>query len=411
MSLYQYKAIDDRGEEITGMMDSPDEIHVLNHLTAKGLIVSSIKPKGAGSFLDTLKSLGYKSSRVSKLDLIIFTRQMASLLDAGIPVNSALRILSKQSAGRSIVELAEDIKEELESGSTITRALMKRRDVFSDSYISMVEAGEAGGMLPEVFSRLATILEIEKERREKIKSAVTYPIILIIAAVGGMTFLVVSVFPTFVKIFTRAHIRLPWTTRSLILVSELVKAYYPIIIGVVIALVVFIRWYSRTEEGQMKIDGLKLKLPIFGPLFEKVAMSTFAHNYRALNSSGIPLSRTLEIVSGTVGNKIISKAILDVIEKIKGGATIARPFEESGCFPPFVVHMISVGEESGRMDEMLDKVSEYYDKEVNYSITKLTNSLEPALIGVMGGVVAFMYLSLITPMMQMMKVARAGGLG
>jgi len=411
MSTFQYIALDKSGEEIRGVLDSPDEIHLLNHLTAKGYIVSSINPVGEG-VLGKLKSMLKSSGAgMNRMDLIIFTRQMASLLNAGIPVNNALRILSKQASSKAVKKLSDDVREELEGGATITQALSRRRDVFSDSYLSMVEAGEISGSLPDVFHRLATLLEIEKDRREQVKSAITYPIILIVSAVAGITFLVVSVFPTFVKIFTKAHIRLPWTTRFLLTLSDFIRSYYPTLLVVILAVVVFLKIFSGTDRGRYIIDSVKLKLPVFGDIFQKVAMSAFAHNYRALNSSGIQLSKTLEIVAGTVGNRVISEAVLEAMEKIKGGSTIARPFEESGHFPPLVVHMISIGEESGRMDEMLDKISEYYDKEVNYSIAKLTSLIEPMLIAVMGAVVGFMYLSLITPMMQMMKVAKAGGLG
>jgi len=411
MSTFEYIALDDSGEEVRGVLDSPDEIHLLNHLTARGYIVSSINPRGQG-LLEKLKGvLEHSGAKIKRLDLIIFTRQMASLLNAGIPVNSALRILSKQASSRAVKELSDDVREELEGGSTITQALSKRKDVFSNSYISMVEAGETSGSLPEVFDRLAALLEIEKERMDQVKSAVTYPIILIVSAIAGITFLIVSVFPTFVKIFSKAQIKLPWTTRFLLGASDFIKSCYPVLFIIVIGAIVFLKYYSKSDKGRYVIDSIKLKLPVFGDIFRKVSMSAFAHNYRALNSSGIQLSKTLEIVAGTVGNRVIADAILDAMEKIKGGSTIARPFEESGHFPPLVVHMISTGEESGRMDEMLEKISEYYDKEVNYSIARLTSLIEPMLIAVLGAVVAFMYLSLITPMMQMMKVAKAGGLG
>jgi len=411
MSTFEYMALDETGREISGVMDSPNEIHLLNHLTAKGYIVSSIKPRGEGIVEKLRKYIRSGGSRISKLDLIVFTRQMASLLNAGIPINSALRILSRQASSKIVSELSDEIRGELEGGSTITEALRKRKDVFSDSYLSMVEAGEASGSLPEVFDRLATLMEIDKERIDQVKSAITYPVILIIAALAGITFLIVSVFPTFIKIFSRANIKLPWTTRLLIALSDFVRANYPVILVVILVLALFVKFYSRTESGKVKIDELKLRLPIFGDIFKKVAMSAFAHNYRALNSSGIPIERTLQIVAGTVGNKAISRAILEARDKIKAGSTIASPFEESGYFPPLVVHMISTGEESGQMDEMLEKISDYYDKEVSYSIAKLTTLLEPMLLAVMGVVVGFMYLSLITPMMQIMKVAKAGGLG
>ncbi len=407
---YAYTAIDQSGREIMGEAESKSEIQLLNRLAGEGYMVSSLKERREGGFLLSLEALGYRRHRLGRMGLILFTRQMASLLSAGIPINTALRLFSQQSENEALVELTEGIKGDLEEGSTLSEAMWKRRDVFRDSYVSMVEAGEESGKLDEVFKKLAEVLEVENERREEIKSAVSYPVILIVASVIGVIFLLVAVFPTFIKIFGEAGVTLPWTTRLLVWLSHFIRDNMIIIAAGAVVSIAAARWYVNTDRGRLQFDRIKLKIPVVGNLLRKSAVATFAHMYRALLSSGVSTSRSLYIVSRTVGNAMFRQLIISIRGKIKEGATIAAPFRESGEFPPLVVHMLSVGEESGRMEDMLEKVSEYYEKEVSYAISRLTTMVEPVLIAVMGGVVALMYLSIISPMMQLMKVARAGGL-
>ncbi|MCD6379338.1 type II secretion system F family protein [bacterium] len=410
MTMYNFKAIDQKGIEISGEIEASGEMHIVNKLAARGYSPSFIKEKRKKIFTSFLDAIGY-GVKINNKDILLFTRQMASLIAAGIPITSALRLLAKQGSSNKIADLTNDIRESIEDGNTFSDALEKKIKIFGDSYLSMVKAGEESGDLPGVFKRLAELMEVESQRRSDIKSAISYPIVLILAAIGGAFFLIVGVFPTFTKIFSKANVSLPLTTKTMLALGKFMTAYYPFIIVGVLASFIFLYFYIRTESGKRKIDFLKIKAPIFGDLFMKSSLSRFAHNYMALNTSGIPVYRTLEIVSGSVNNLVIGGAILAAREKIKEGKTIAKAFEMAKRFPPFVVHMLSIGEESGKMDEMLEKIYEYYDNEVAYSISKLTKMIEPLLIAVMGVIVTFMYLSLVTPMMQMMKVVKGGGLG
>ena len=410
MSVYHYKAVDAHGVEVSGEMEFPDRIHLLNKLSAMGYFVSSVTEKKSFGFRKLLERTGFSSYRVGRKSRIIFTRQMASLLQAGIPINSALTLISRQTEDKGLVDLVKTLKRSIEGGSAVSEALSKRRDAFSDAYIAMVEAGEISGMLAEVFEKLANLEETENERRESVKSAVAYPLILVIASVMGITFLLVAVFPTFVKIFSAANVTLPITTRAIIAISDFVRTNLVYLVLGVVSVCLFVKWISGRKKGELFLDRLKLRIPLFGKLLRKTAISTFTHTYQALNSSGVPVEGSLRISSRSPGNKVIEAAVLDARMKISDGATIADAFEETGEFPPLVVHMFSIGEESGNMDDMLLKLCEYYEKEITYAISRLTTAIEPILIGVMGFVIAFMYLSLITPMMQMMKVAKGGGI-
>ena len=407
MPIYTYKVKDEFGTAICGEKESVSEIELLNNLTSLGYFVLNIRTKNRSLWA----SIGQLGQKIQPVDLIIFTRQLATLLDAGIPINNSLAILSQQVENKLLARVGQKIKSDIESGLTLSEALKKHPKIFDSTYQAMVEAGETGGMVAESLEKLASLSEITHDRKTKVKSAITYPAILVLAAIFGIGFLVLFVFPLFAKIFSRAKIVLPLPTRILIFISTLVRENWIFILSGSLILFFVLTRYFKTKSGKWKFDSLKLKLPIFGNLFRKSSMSSFAHTFGALNRTGIPIVKSLEIVSKVVGNVVIRKAIEDARDKISQGQTISQPFKDSGQFPPMVVHMLSVGEESGKMDDMLKKVTEYYDRDLDYTISKLTTSLEPILIAGMGFVVAFMYLSLILPMFQLLKVIRAGGLG
>lgn len=407
MPTYTYRVRDKKGELVTGEIEAESEKRVFSDLSESGYFVSSIKPKGRSPW----RGVSGLTGRVSAVDLIVFTRQLAAMLDAGIPINTSLNVIANQKEGKTMVQIAKRLRQNLEEGMDLAQAMGNESKVFDRSYIAMVEVGESSGKIAEMLSRLADLLEQKQERKTKVKAAVTYPIILVIAATLGITFLVVFVFPLFIKIFEKANVILPLPTRILIGVSNFVRGYWWALLGSLGGLVILARRYARTLSGKLFFDAIKLKLPIFGNLFRKVAISAFAHSYKALNVSGIPLVTTLKLVGEVVGNNVIARAIEKARIRITEGSSITLAFGETGQFPGIMMQMISAGEESGKMDEMLLKISQYYDKEVDYVISKLSTTLEPILLAVMGVVVAIMYLSLIMPMTQLLKVIRAGGLG
>ncbi len=407
MPTYTYRVRDKRGEAITGQIEARSQKEVFKDLSESGYLVSSIKLKGHSPW----RGLSGWGGRVSTVDLIVFTHQLAAMLDSGIPINTSLDVIANQGENKTMVQVARRLRQSIEGGMGLAQAMSNEPKVFDRSYVAMLEVGESGGKIAEVLNRLADLLELKQERKTKVKAAVSYPVILVIAATLGITFLIVFVFPMFVKIFEKANVTLPLPTRILIGVSNLVRGYWWAILGSLTGIVIFAKRYAKTLSGRLFFDGIKLRLPIFGNLFRKVAVSAFAHSYRALNMSGVPLVTTLKLVETVVGNSVIAQAIEKARIRISEGDSIALTFRQSGQFPGMVVQMISTGEESGKMDEMLLKISQYYDKEVNYVISKLSTTLEPIMLAMMGAVVAIMFLSLVMPMTQLMKVIRAGGLG
>lgn len=407
MPIYNYRVKDRSGLTICGEMESSSEKLLLEKLKDFGYFVLSIKEKKKAILSGLLKL----DKRIDEQDIIIFTRQLQTLLDAGIPINTSLEIISKQISNPKLAEICETMRKDIENGSTLADALRRYPLVFGQTFVAMVEAGEMGGILMENLGRLASLKEIGLQRKTKLKQAVTYPTILVLAAIFGISFLIMFVFPLFTKIFSRANVSLPLPTKVLIGISSFVRGNWFLIFIAIVVLFFLLVKFRKTKKGKLAFDRLKLKLPLFGELFRKTSVSSFAHTFRSLNRAGIPLIKSLEIVSKVIGNQVIGEAILEAKSKIGEGSTIAKPFEQTKEFPQMMVDMLSVGEESGRLDDMLDKIALYYDQEVDYKISKLNTSLEPILIGVMGFVVAFIYLSLIMPMLQLLKVIRAGGLG
>jgi len=407
MTIFSYRVKDHSGLTISGETESPSEMLLLKKLTNSGYFVLSIKEKKK-ALTTSILQLG---NRIDDQDKIIFTRQLSTLLDSGIPINSSLVTISKQISNPALSSICDNMREDIENGATLAETLKKHPSVFDRTFIAMVEAGETGGILGENLQRLATLQEISLQRKTKIKQAVTYPAILVLAAVFGISFLFLFVFPLFTRIFSKANIELPLPTQVLIVLSTFIREYWLLILLSIIVLVFFLAKFGKTKKGKSFFDKVKLRLPLFGDLFRKASVSSFAHTFQALNHAGIPLLKSLDIVSRVVGNKVIEDAILEAKSKIGEGSSIAQPFEHTKQFPQMMVDMIAVGEESGRLDDMLNKIAFYFDQEVDYKISKLSTSLEPILIGVMGFVVAFMYLSLIMPMLQLLKVIRAGGLG
>jgi type IV pilus assembly protein PilC len=407
MPVYIYKAKDQSGNTVKGEAESSSQLELFKKLSSSGYFVCSIKGKDKNFF----EKISWWGQKPKAADLIIFTRQFSTLLDAGIPINTSLSMISDQIENQRLAQAVEKIRTDIESGSNLGEAVRKFPEMFNSTYIAMVEAGETGGMISESLNRLATLSEVIHERKTKIKSALTYPVILVTAAILAIAFLVTIVFPLFARIFSRANVPLPLPTFVLIKISQIASSYWWAFFLGAFVLSTALGYYLKTETGRWNLDKFKLKIPLFGNLFRKTSISYFAHTFQAVNISGIPLTSGLDIVSQVVGNRVISKAIQDARNKVSEGERLADSLRESGQIPSLPLHMISVGEESGRLDDMLGKISQYYDRDVDYTIGKLTESIQPILIVAMGLVVAFMYMSLILPMLQMLKVIRAGGLG
>jgi type II secretory pathway component PulF len=336
----------------------------------------------------------------------VFSRQLATLLSAGVPFVQSLATLEKQTENPRLKNTIVAVRTDLESGATFSDALAKHPKIFNKLYVSMIRAGETAGILDDILNRLALLAEHDAETRARVKAAVRYPLIVVVAISLAFAFLVSFVIPKFAAIFARFKTELPLPTRILIGINYVIQHYWYFIILGTGVLVWGIVSYVRTPQGRWHWDRLKLKLPVFGVLFQKVALSRFARVFSAMQKSGISMMITLEIAAETVGNVVIARVVEEMRDSLREGKRLLVPMEASGLFPPLVVQMISVGEETGQIDTMLNKVSDYYDMDVEYSLRNLSTMIEPILLLFVGGMVLFLALGIFLPMWNMMSLFR-----
>jgi type II secretory pathway component PulF len=408
MAVFAYKARDERGALIAGTMDADSHRAVSAHLDSMGLFpvaVSEKKGVGMGSFEDLLTKL----DRVKLDDIIFFTRQLRTVIKAGVPLISGLKALEEQTNSRKLKRVIKKVWQDLDRGQSFSDALSGHEGVFSDLYISMVKAGEVGGVLDDVLERLAQLLEFQMKTRETFKSAMRYPAMVVGAIVIAFGVLVTFVIPKFALLFKGSTMKLPLPTRILLGLNELVQAYGVYILGGVIGICIAGYVYTRSEQGKLMRDRLMLKLPIVGNILLKICMSRFAYVEENLIRAGVPIVTALEIVARTVGNLVITKKVVEISQKIEKGRGISKPMKDSGIFPPLVLHLIATGEDTGSLEEMLREVSLHYDSEVSYSLNRLSSWIEPILITVLGGMVLFIALAVFLPWWSMMEAMKHGG--
>lgn len=404
MPQYRYKARDKEGVLVTGTMESGRKEAVADQLSGMGYIPVLIEEQAESLF--TAPDLFRRFRKVRPQDLIVFSRQLATLVSANVPFLRSLDSIEKQTENKRLKEAVAEIRRDVEAGAAFSDALAKHPGIFSTLYVSMVRAGETAGVLEDILERLALLAEHEAETKARVKAASRYPLIVVIAICAAFAFLVSFVIPKFATIFERFKTELPLPTRVLIGINYVVQNYwYLILLGAVLVLGGLL-WYIKTPAGRWQWDRLKLRIPIFGVLFQKVAMSRFARIFSALQKSGLPMLLTLDIAAETVGNMVIARTIQSMRESVREGRTLAGPMEESGLFPPLVVQMTSVGEETGDIDVMLAKVSDYYDMDVEYTLRNLSTMIEPILLLFVGGVVLFLALGIFLPMWDMITLFR-----
>ncbi|OGW48699.1 MAG: hypothetical protein A2Z50_00830 [Nitrospirae bacterium RBG_19FT_COMBO_42_15] len=403
MPSFHYKARDKFGALIEGTVDTATVEAVAAQLDGLGYIPVFIKEKSKGIFSP---DFFVQFTRITAQDLIIFSRQFSTLISAGLPFITSFDTLIEQTENPRLKRVIAQVKQDVEGGSTIADALERHPKVFSELYVNMIRAGETGGVLDEILERLAILAEHEAETRARVKAATRYPIIVIAATVIAFVVLLTFVVPRFVEIYASFKGTLPLPTRILIWLNKFTKAYWYLIISGIAGIIFGVRWYINTEAGRLQWDNIKIRLPIFGPIFLKLAMSRFSRIFATLNRSGLPILQTLDIVSATIGNKIISRVIDNVRDSARGGKGLVQPMRVSKVFPPIVTRMIAVGEETGKMDEMLVKVSDYYDTEMEYAIKNLSTLIEPILIVIIGGMVLFLALGIFLPMWDMISLIK-----
>jgi len=401
MPAYKYKARDKFGKAVNGVMEASSSEMAAGHLDGLGYIPVSIKEKKKD-----IISLGFlRGDRgVGLEDLILFSRQLSTLVSAGIPLLRSLDALSEQTENKRMKEVIDTIRNDIQGGSTLSDALGRHPKVFSALYIGMVHAGETAGTLDEILDRLAGLNEHEKDTRSRIKEATRYPKIVVISISAAFIVLVNFVVPRFAKMFSNFKATLPLPTRIMIGISHAFREYWFVMIIAASLVILGFRWYKNTEFGRLKWDGLMVRIPVFGPLFLKITMSRFTNILGMLIRSGVPILDALKIASATTGNVVISREVDKLRESVREGSGLSRQLRQSGVFTPMVVQMISVGEESGKMDEMLAKVSQYYELEIEYTIKNFATLIEPALIITIGGMVLFLALGVFLPMWDMARV-------
>jgi len=380
-----------------GELEGPNETAVRAYLRQQQIIPTKIVKKAT----EIKITLPFMKGRVKKRSLAIFTRQLATMIDAGLPLVQSLEILAQQEEDETFQEIIRTIKNEVEAGATLAAALQKHPRCFDNMYVNLVVAAEEAGTLDVILSRLATHIEKMEELKKKIKSAMVYPIMILAVAIGVTIVLMVFVVPVFEKLFAGMGSTLPLPTRIVVAISNIFKSYLLIVIGIVVVAAIVLRKYYKTEKGRLRVDGFLLKLPIFGELIRKVAIARFARTLGTLVTSGVPILESLNIVAGASGNKVVEEAILKGRVSISEGQTISEPLIESGVFPMMVTQMIAVGETTGSLELMLNKVADFYEAEVDVAVATLSSMLEPVLMIFLGVIVGGLVISMYLPIFKM----------
>ena len=400
MLTFAYQARDSAGKISNGVQEGINEENAVNALMARGLLVLSIQQKGASKMTRA-------KAKVPQSDLVMFTRQLATMVDAGLPLVGALTALFEQSDPRKQAGLRRVIGEitaYVQEGSTFNDAIGKHPRVFSRLYTSMVRAGESGGMLSEVLDRLAGFLEASARLSKKVKSAMTYPVIVICIAFAITIFLIVKVVPVFGSIFADFGAKLPAPTQFLIDVSEFVRGYWYYMIGAAVGVFYAIRAWLNTEKGADTWDKWKLKLPVFGPLLHKICMSRFARTFAQLIRSGVPILEVMQIVGDTSGNSVVTKAIKSVSLDVEKGDHLTAALNRQPIFPPMMLRMVAAGESTGKIDTMLEKMADFWDEEIEALLSALTSLLEPLLIVFLGVIVGGIVIAMFLPIFKLSDI-------
>jgi len=392
MPIYNWEGRTAKGAVKKGEMEAPSEAAIRTHLRQQNIITTKIEAKGKGINI----SLPFLKQKVKQRSVAIFTRQLATMIDAGLPLVQSLEVLSSQQESKVFKGIIREIREDVEGGATFAGALKKHPVTFNELYTNLVVAGEEGGILDTILTRLASYIEKAEALKKKVKSALVYPTTIVAVAVIVVIILMVFVIPVFETMFQSAGQSLPLPTVIVLTISKMIKKYIVFFVPAFILLVFLFKRYYKTESGRVVVDRLLLRLPVFGPLFRKIAVARFSRTLGTLVSSGVPILDGLSIVSRTAGNRAIEIAIMNARASIREGETIAEPLGRSGHFPPMVIQMIAVGESTGALDAMLSKIAEFYEDEVDVAVSNLTSLLEPILMMflgvVIGGVVIAMYL-------------------
>jgi len=398
MPKFNFSVRDRAGKNITGtvLMDSREQL--VERLRDQGYFVNRISEIKAGGLYERLDKAIQRMTPIKLKDLSIFSRLLSTMINAGLPILRSLRIIVKQTENPHLAEVLQEVAKMVEEGYSLSYAMGQHPRVFDTLIVSLIKSGEESGSLDIVLDRIARDMEREMEIRQNVQAGVRYPVIILTAAFIIVSLVMWLVVPQFVEIFRSMNAVLPAPTRVLIKISDVFRHGMPVLIVLALAFYVASKYATNFPVWNRLLDGLRLRLPVFGFLLRRIALSRFARTFAILLKSGVPIIKSLTVVEETVGNAVIAAAVAKAKISIKEGERISYPLEETGEFPPMVIDMIAVGEETGALDDMLQKISDFYDREVDYTIDAFTTMIEPVLITCMGVIIGYIVISLYLPL-------------
>lgn len=405
MPQYKYTARNNVGKVVEGTVEAQVQKLAADKLRGQRYTVMSLVEVKENNAMAYMNRINIFKGSVKAKDLVIFSRQLATLVSAGVPIVQGLNILEEQIASPAFKKVISGVRSDIESGIAIADALKKHPDAFSELYVSMIRAGETGGVLDTILERLSSYLEAAEELKSKVKGAMVYPAVVCGVASSVTLFLLIGVIPTFKKVFSSFGQELPMPTRILMSISDMLAANLFLILVAPVALFFGIRAWYKTDKGRTAIDNLLIRLPVMGDMVKKVSVAKFTRTLGTLIKSGVPILQALDTVAKTAGNRVIELTILSARESIREGEKIADPLKASGVFPPMVLQMISVGEETGNLETMLTKIADFYDGEVDTAIKAMTSLIEPAVICVMGVIIGAIVICMFLPIFEMSQLA------
>jgi len=399
MPVFSYRGRGARGLT-TGEVEAPDRMAAVGELRNRAILVTKIEEKVGGK---TVVKLGGK---VNDREMAIFTRQFSTMIDAGLPLVQCLNILADQSESKTLRAVTANVARQVEAGATLAESLRRHPRIFDDLFTNLVQVGEAGGILDVVLQRLSVYIEKAAALKRKVKAAMVYPSTIIGVAFLIVIFMLTFVIPTFATMFKNLGADLPLPTQIVLWMSDFVRGYIIFIILGVMGAVYLLRRYYKTENGKSTIDALLLKLPVFGTLIRKVAVARFTRTFGTLVSSGVPILEGLRITARTAGNKVVERAVMQCRAAVTAGKTLAEPLKSSGVFPPMVTQMIAVGEQTGALDAMLNKIADFYDDEVDTAVGALTALLEPLMIVILGVIIGGLVVAMYLPIFRLVTLIK-----
>jgi type IV pilus assembly protein PilC len=410
MPTFTYRGITTGGGQVRSEITAPDERTAARQLRSQGITVQNLAVKRGGGVprIDaaTVPFLSRFFGGVRSKDISVFCRQFATMIAAGLPLVQCLQTLSAQAERKNFRQVINRVATDVESGSTLSEAMARHPNVFNELFVNLVSVGETGGVLDAMLARLSTYLEKAQALRHRVQMAVIYPLLVITVAVLVVTFLLIFVIPVFAGFFAKAGVPLPLPTRIVIAASNAVRNYWYLFILGFVALVFLFRVWYRTDSGRLTIDRFLLRAPVFGPLIRKIAVARFTRTLSALLGGGVPIIDALRITARTAGNRVVENAVMEARERVTAGQTLGERLRESKVFPPMVVQMVMVGEQTGALDNMLAKVADYYEDEVDVAVAGLTSLLEPVLIVFLGIVIGGIVISIYLPIFQVVTLIK-----